>query len=88
MCRNSRISKHTLLISEITRQFAFISVQKNSNYVNRPDIGNFALLLFVFLIEGETEAEYIDWILKRGKFIQSFVKIRLSSRITVHCINL
>lgn len=60
LCTNSCISKQILLNSEITRQFAFILIQKNSKYFNRPNKGNSTLLLFVFLIDGKTEAENIN----------------------------
>lgn len=56
---NICISKQTL-ISEITRQFAFTQMQKNSNYFNRSNIGNSALALFGILVDGEMEAEKID----------------------------
>lgn len=35
-------------------------IQKNSKYFNRPNKGNSTLLLFVFLIDGKTEAENIN----------------------------
>ena len=60
MCTNSCISKQIPLISEITRQFAFILIQKNSNYFDRSNIGNSTLLIFVFLKDGKIEPEKIN----------------------------